>query len=202
VGKHTDKLGEIADFRAPWETESGEDADIDKSKLKRFIFNLKKGEATALDSVEDSKAAVTAAEKARDDALDAAEKNTPAEAVNKIKRLETENADLKGKIEANDKANELAALRKKVLGDLPEKYAKYVEGETEEDLETSLEQVREDFGLGDGEENQEEEEENILSSRPRSNLRNVTDPKGGGADKEVDYDAVADQIIGGGRAFG
>lgn len=205
--KHQDKIGSFENFRAPWETEAGADAEIDKPKLKRLIFNLKSGEAKALDAAADAAADLEAAETERDEAKEQAANANPAEAQKQIDKLQKKVDDLTAERDGLVKAKEHADLRAEVIGDLDPKYAKYVQGEDREALEKSLADVKADFGLesgdGDGDEG-DEEEENPLRSTPRARkgLRNGPDPESGKGGDEVDFDKVADQIIGGGRVFG
>jgi len=206
VGKHTDKLGSIEDFKAPWETESGSDAEIDKSKLKRLIFNLKSGEAKALDERDEVKETVATVEKERDDAKDELTKANGDEAQKTIDRLTAENTKLKGEKKAREEADEIAKVRAEVLGDFAEKHpnaAKYVVGKTEEELEKSLEAVKKDFDITDEDPEETEEEEPTVRTRPISRLKTGLDPKSGApGNVDIDYDKVADEIISGGRVFG
>lgn len=200
---HADKFASYEDFKAPWETESGEDAEVDKPKLKRLLFNARKGEAVAQDAVKaaetDRDEAVKAAETERDAAKAEVEKASPEEANRKIAKLESENAALKTAADDRKKADEHEELRKEVIGDLDPKYAKYVQGADRDALEKSLESVKADFDLADGEEGEEGDDDDVIRTRPRSRLRNGSDPESGkpGTD-EVDFDAAADKILGGG----
>jgi hypothetical protein len=199
ANKHTDKVGTYEDFRAPWETEGGEDAEINKASLKRLIYNLKAGEAKALDQRDENSETIKVVEKERDEAKEEVKKASPDEANRKIAKLEQENADLKAAADAREKADAHEALRKEVLGDLDPKYAKYVTGDDKKALEESLEAVKADFGLEDGnseEESDEDDDRPTLRTRPRS-LVNGGDPAGpeGGAGGEVDFDKAADQIL-------
>lgn len=198
MGKHTDKLGTYDDFKAPWETEAGTDAEIDKPKLRRLIFNLKLGEAKALDNADEAKEKVTAAETERDEAKADAEKASPDEANKKIARLEKENADLKAEKTAREEADAHEALRKEVLGDLDPKYAKYVVGKDKKELEESLEAVKADFGIKDGEpgDDDDDDDENVIRSTPRTRLKNVADRSTEDANGAVDFDKVADEALG------
>ena len=49
MGKHTDAVGTIENFKAPWETDAGE-VEIDKDRLKRYIFNVVTDKAKAQDA--------------------------------------------------------------------------------------------------------------------------------------------------------
>lgn len=200
MGKNIDKLGKYEDWKAPWETEAGEDTKIDKSRLKRLIFNLKLGEATALDNLDEAKESVKTANEERDTAKSEAEKASPDEANKKIARLEKENAELKSEKEAREKADAHEALRKEVIGDLDQKYAKYVQGDDKKALEESLEQVRADFGLND-EDGDDDADEDSVRTQPRSRLRSVADPAAGKGEPELDPDKIADQILSAGNVF-
>lgn len=202
-----DKLGSLDNFKAPWETEAGGDAEIDKPVLKRLIFNLKLGEAKALDAVEDAKAEVAEKQAEVDTAKQEAADAAGGDAQKTIDKLTRERDAAVAERDSLKGEKELADLRKEVLGDFEAanpKAAKYVTGTTKEELEASLEAVKEDFGLTDesGEE-EEEEEENPLRSRPRTKtLSNAIDPKNGKAgDAEIDFDKVADDIMLGGSVF-
>ena len=197
--KHQDKVGSFDNFRAPWETEAGQDAEIDKAKLKRLIFNLKAGEAKALDAAASAKAALEVAEKERDEAKEDAEKASPEEANKKIDRLQKKVDELTSERDKLVADKERADLRAEVLEGLEPKYAKYVTGETREELEKSLEQVREDFGLsGEGDDDPADDDDSKIRTRPRR-LSNPADRQSGKpGDEEIDFDKVADDIVGSG----
>lgn len=205
MGKHTDKLGSIDDFKAPWETEAGQDAEIDKPKLRRLIFNLKLGEAKALDAKDEAAEALETAEKELEEAKDEAANANGDEAQKKIDRLQAKVDKLQKEVDDRTAADELAQLRADVLGDFAEKHpkaAKYVKGETEEELEKSLAEVKEDWGIsdepGDDDEDPEDEDEPKVRNRPtaRKGLRNGADRENGKGAEEVDWDKVADDVVG------
>lgn len=202
-----DKIGSFEDWKAPWESEAGNDAEIDKPKLKRLIFNLKLGEAKALDAVEDAKVDVTAAENERDTAKQEASDAAGGDAQKTIDKLTRERDAAVLERDKLQGEKDESVLRSEVLGDFAEKNpvaAKYVKGSTKEELEKSLEAVKADFGIEDseGEEEEGDEDRNPLRSRPRSGLNNPADPKNGkGGDQPVDFDKVADGIILGGSVF-
>lgn len=211
MAKRTEKFTNIDDYKAPWETESGTDAEVDKPKLKRLLFNARLSEATALDKVDEVNETVAAIEKERDDAKEALAGANGDEAQKKIDVLTAENAKLKGAAKARDEADALETLRKDVLGDFAEKHpkaAKYVVGKTEEELEKSLLEIKADFGISDDDENEEENEDleeatNTGRTRPVSRLKTGLDKLSGKpGEQEIDFDAVADEIIGAGRVFG
>lgn len=206
MGKHTDALKPFDQFRAPWETEAGDEAEIDKTKLKRFIFNLLGDKAKAQDAREEAQEALTAAEAELETAKAEAASANGEEAQKKITALEGKVAKLTEERDGLVAAKEEADLRAEVIGDLDPKYAKYVVGKTQEELEASLEAVKADFGISDepGDEDEEEEEVNPLSSRPKvaTRVRNPADKDSGKGGDGIDFEAAADQILGGGRVFG
>jgi hypothetical protein len=198
--KNQDKIGAYDAFRAPWETESGTETDVDKPTLKRLVYNLKVGEAKALDAQEDLKTAVTEVEAERDTYKQQAADGSGAEAQKQIDKLTKERDDLKAERDGLVEAKAEADLRAEVLGDLDPKYAKYVQGKTKEELEKSLEDVKADFGLADekdGDEDEDTDDERNVRTRPRSLLGNPADPANGKpAEKEIDFDKVASDVIG------
>jgi len=206
---HVDKLGSYEDFKAPWESEAGTDTEIDKPKLKRLIFNLKLDHAKSRDTSEDLKAEVKTVEDERDEAKNQAADAAGGDAQKTIDALQKKLDDAVAERDALKSEKDLAELRKEVLGDFETqnpKAAKYVVGTTKEELEESLEAVKEDFGItdepGEGDEESEDEEGKVeLRTRPRT-LRTPGDPANGKpGDGEIDYDAVANDYLAGGSVF-
>lgn len=200
MGKHTDALKSYEEFRAPWETADGSEADIDKPKLKRYIFNLATDKAKAQDSRDDALESVKTIEADLEEAKKEAASANGEEATKKIAKLEKDLEEAKTKVTALETAKEQADLRSEVLAGLDPKYAKYVTGETREDLEKSLEEVKADFGLEDSNEGDEDEDDEVnVRTRPRSRLTNPADEKsksGGKDGAEYDPEKIADQILG------
>jgi hypothetical protein len=200
VGKHADAVKSYDEFRAPWETEAGTDAEIDKPKLKRYIYNLVTDKAKAQDARDDKDEALTQATADLEAAkTEAANANGP-EAQKKIDALQATVDKLTGEAKARKEADEHEALRKEVIGDLDPKYAKYVVGADREALEKSLEDVKADFGIedgdGDGDEDGDEDEPTVRTT-PRSRVRNPADPQNGKAgEAPIDFEAVADEYLG------
>jgi hypothetical protein len=198
VGKHTDSLKSYDEFRAPWETEAGTDAEIDKPKLKRYIYNLASDKAKAQDARDEKDEALKTATADLETAkTEAANANGP-EAQKKIDTLQKKVDELTAEKAEREKADEHEALRKEVIGDLDPKYAKYVVGEDREALEKSLEDVKADFGIKDsGDEDEDDEDEPKIRTRPRTKLTTPLDAEAG-KDKtgEIDFDKVADDILG------
>lgn len=194
--KHKDAVKPFDEFRAPWETADGSEADIDKPKLKRYIYGLVTDKANAQDAREDALADVATITAERDEAKEQAANANPAEAQKQIDKLTKQVADLTAERDGLVKAKEVADLRASVLGDLDPKYAKYVTGETEEELKASLESVKADFGIEDAP--KDDEDEDRVRTRPRSRLKNGSDPESGKGGDDYDFDKVAEGIVGGG----
>jgi hypothetical protein len=196
--KYQSTVKPFSEFRAPWETESGTEAEIDKPKLKQYIYNLVTDKAKAQDAREDALADVETLTAERDEAQKQAADSNGEAAQKQIDKLTKQVADLTAERDGLVKEKEQSELRASVLGDLDPKYAKYVQGETEDELKKSLEQVKADFGLesGDGDEDKDEDETPVRT-RPRSRLRNGADPEAGKTGpEEIDFDKVADDIVG------
>ncbi len=201
--KHQETVKSLEEFRAPWETADGSEAEIDKPKLRRYLHGLLVDKAKAQDSREDAIAELAETEKELETAQSDLEKANGPEAQKKIEKLETKVADLQAKIDEAAAEKELAELRADVLGGVPEKYAKHVTGTTREELEKSYEEIAKDFDLpelgaepGDDDGDGDEDGEPVVRTRPISNLRNPADTKpGAAADKAIDFDKVADDIL-------
>lgn len=214
--KHVDAIAPIESFRAPWETEGGEEVEIDKAKLKRYIHGLQMDKAKAQDARDAADEAKTAAEtaKAAAEVEAAAQKkraddSTGAETATALKKAEEDRNKYKTELDALKAEKAHAELKAKVIGDLEPKYAKYVTGETEEELENSLKQVREDFDLPDpdAKSNDDEDDEDgdddsddfSLRRQPLTNGRRGIDSDAG--EKNYDFDKVAASILDGGFGF-
>lgn len=198
--KHTDAVKAYDEFRAPWETADGSEAEIEKPKLKRYIYNLVTDKAKAQDAREDAIADLKDAETERDEAKAQAADSNGAEAQKQIDKLTKQVESLTAERDTLVKDKEQADLRAEVLEGLDPKYAKYVTGETREDLEKSLEQVKADFGLEDSasdDDEDDDDDEPKVRTRPRTKLSTALDPDAG-KDKggAIDFDAVADDILG------
>lgn len=193
VAKHTDALKPFTEFKAPWESETGEN-EIDKPTLKKYIYNLLSDKAKAQDARDEALEKVATAEQERDEAKKQAGDASGEEARKALAKAEKERDEYKAKAEGLEAEKAHNALRAEVIGDLDPKYAKYVTGSTKEELEKSLESVKADFGLVEGEDGDKEDEVNPFV-RPRTDLINPIVERGAGNDAPVDYEKVADQIL-------
>jgi len=207
VPKHLDAVKPLSEFRAPWETEDGSEAEINKVTLKKYIHNLITDKAKAQDARDETVEKLTKAETDLAEAKEAAATANGPEVQKQIDKLTKERDDLKAEVDKRDAEKAAADLRAEVLGDFTEKNpkaAKYVTGTTKEELEASLAEVKEDWGITDEDPDNEDpdDDEPVVRSRPRAGLRNLGDPENGkGGEQVVDFDKVAEQAIAGGRIF-
>ncbi len=192
MGKFLDAVKSLEDFRAPWETESGGEVEIDKAALRRYIHNLQVDKAKAQDAREDAAAALKTVTAERDTAKEEAKNASPEQAAAKIAELEKQVTTLTDQLSSTSAKLTLTETRGEVLAGLPAKYAKYVTGTTKEELEASLAEVKADFGLGD---DAGDDGENPLVRTPRP-IRNPNDPNPGAGSDEIDYEKAAAQILG------
>lgn len=204
MGKNTDALGKIEDFNAPWETDAGE-VEIDKPRLKKYLFGLALDKAKAQDARDETAEKVTEAEKA----LEAAKADlAKGDSTGKIAELESKLT----KAESDAKTAQVTLDRTLVGIDkgLTLAQAEYLQGETKEEIEASAAKILETFGVKPAtdetdEEREEREErereeaeeaaEGRQTPRVRTDLVNPATGKGGG-DSAVDFEKAADQILG------
>lgn len=208
--KHVDAIAPIESFRAPWETEGGEEVEIDKAKLKRYIHGLQMDKAKAQDARDAAEEGKTKAEtdKAAAEVEAAAQKkraddSTGAETATALKKAESDRDKYKNELDSLKAEKAAADLKAEVIGDLEPKYAKYVTGETKEELEKSLKQVREDFDLPDPSakgDDDDDDDDDIPSLRRQPRL---TNGRKGADDRDqiIDFDKVADDIVNNGFGF-
>lgn len=202
MGKNVDKLGSVDDYRAPWETESGSDAEIEKSKLKRYIFNLALDKAKAQDARDEAAEKVTTAEadveKYKKQAADA----SGEEVTKALAKAEKDLAEAKDKVKALESDISVRDLRSEVLAGLDPKVAKYVTGETKEDLEKSLAEVKKDFGIAeksedDGEGDDDGDDDGDFGRiTPKSKVKTGLVEDNGSDNKEYDFDKIASDWVG------
>mgnify|MGYP003466307998 CR=1 FL=1 len=215
---HVDAIGSFENFSAPWESEAGSDAEIDKSKLKRLIYNVRVDVAKSKDALADAKADLETVTSERDAAKGQAADGSRAEAQRKIDKLQKQVDDLTTERDGLVKDKETAEARKEVLGEFEAKYpkaAKYVKGETVEELEKSLKEVAEDWSIdldtleaaGDGDDGDDDGDTDLdRAARTAPRTRSLLNPgdraNGKGGQAEYDFDKTADTILSGGRVFG
>lgn len=196
--KHLDKVPALDAFRAPWETEAGEDAEIDKAKLKRYIHGLQVDKAKAQDARDAADEAKTTAETEAAAQKKRADDATGTETAAALKKAEEDRDKFEAEVKSLKAEKAAADLKSEVIGDLEPKYAKYVTGDTKEALEASLKQVREDFNLPDPDAKPDDDDEDddneapSLRRQPRlTNGRTGSEP----ADQDFDFDKAAAAIL-------
>jgi hypothetical protein len=197
VGKHLDKLGSLEEFKAPWESDTGSDAEIDATKLKKYLYNLQSDKAKAEDAAEEAAEKVTKAEQDLKDAKAEVAKGDPTGKI----------AELEGKLaEAQTAATkaEQNLLRVEVATEkgLTVKQAKRLQGETEEELKADADEILEEFGVkatkqDDEDEHDEDEDEPTGRTTPQRKLNLVNPGDTGSGAAEIDYDKEAAAIVGG-----
>lgn len=201
--KHLDAIPAIDKFRAPWETEAGEDAEIDKAKLKRYIHGLVTDKAKAQDARDDAQEETKTAEAAKAAAEKRANDASGTETAAALKKAEEDRDKFEAEVKSLKAEKAAAELKAEVIGDLEPKYAKYVTGETKEELEKSLKQVREDFDLPDPDAkdpDDDEDDDDTPSLRRQPRLTNGRKGADDG-DQIIDFDKIADDIVGSRSGF-
>lgn len=151
----------LEEFKAPWETEAGDDAEIDKPKLKKYIHSL----------LVDKDKAQTARDKAvgERDTLKKEAEDKSREGESEVDRLKRENEELRSK--GSQESPETLKLRVAVRKHLTEVQAKRLIGETEEELEADADELVKSFG-GSGEAGEGEE----TPRRQPRRVNNGSDP--------------------------
>lgn len=195
--KHIDSVPSLAKFRPPWITEDGTEVEIDKDKLTKYIHGLVSDKAKAQDSRDEAVEKLTATETERDEYKEQVDSKDPDQG-KKIAKLEQDLADQKAATAKADARADRAEVVASV--GLDERQAKYLpETGTKEELEAKAKEILEDFGPAkESEEDPEEDPEDEGFYSPRSDLLKLTN--GGDpaqqADKDYDYEKVADQLVG------
>jgi hypothetical protein len=199
VGKHTDQLGSIENYQAPWETAAGE-VEIDKDRLKRYIFNLALDKAKAQDARDETSEKVTETEKALEAAKAEVAKGDPS---GKIAALEADLA--KAKSDAEAAQGNLNRLNIGLEKGLTPAQAARLQGSTEDELKADADKLLADFGVKPAtnetdEEREEREEKEREAAEEAANGRqtprfvNPADPKVGSGEQEYDFDKIAADI--------
>lgn len=184
--KHTEEVPELDAFKAPWETDAGE-TEIDKSRLKRFIHNLIKDKAKALDSRDEAQDELTKVTSERDEAKNKLEKGGDPDLAKELKASRDETAKEK---ERADKAehrilvHEVAAAK-----GLTPTQAKRLQGSTKDELEADADELITDLGIrvGDGD---DDDNEPALRSAPVGTNSGDPRPPGRQVSKEPNYDEI------------
>jgi hypothetical protein len=173
---------DIKDWNAPWETPTGE-SEIDKDKLKRYLFNL-------LGDKEKLQDRLTGVTTERDELKTAADAKA-REGETETQRLTREKMELEAKLveaqKGNDSSEELLRLRVALKKGLNDNQAKRLIGTTEEELLQDADELLKSFGSAGKSEEGEGGQEGLDGIRrvPRGSV-NPGDPNPGeGADVNV-----------------
>lgn len=180
MAKHVEALGSFEAFQAPWETAAGE-VEIDKGRLKRYIFNLLTDKAKAQDGRDEAEAKLGSVQSELDVAkADAAKGDNAGKIASLEKSLEKETA------RAN--AAEGQILRREV-GDekgLSAAQAALLIGSTKEELVKYADQLLGAFG---GAKKSDDDDEDEDDPRLVANLNNPTNHQNN-AGAEPDFEKI------------
>jgi hypothetical protein len=193
VGQHSDALGTIENFKAPWETDAGE-VEIDKARLKRYVFNLALDKAKAQDARDESAEKVKKTEQELETAKADAAKNDPDGKVAALEKKLTEAQNTAASTQL-----ELDRLEVGIEKGLTPKQAKRLTGTTKDELDKDAEAILEEFGVkaaattDDDDDDDKDDDEPSGRTTPRR-VVNPLDPNGQGAEQEPDYEKIADQV--------
>lgn len=194
--KHIDNVPKIDEFRPPWMTEDGQEVEIDKDKLKRYIHNLVVDKAKAQDSRDE------AANKVKDlDAqVDTLQKQVDEKDPDAATKVAAEREKTK---QAEDRAlkAEQALTRLEVAAEagLTPAQAKRLQGSTKEELEADAKSFAEELGIESSGASDNDDVDDEGRTQPRLSQRSLVTPGsrlGSGSD-EIDYESVAGHLVGG-----
>lgn len=185
------KLVAFEEFRAPWETEAGGDTEIDKPKLKRYIWNLLNDKQSAQEKVTE----VTTERDKYKEQIDAEARKGETE----TQKLQRENKELQEKLAAKPEGPTASELKLQVALDkgLNAFQAKRLVGTTKEELEADADEILKSWGgSGTGGDEGEDGDEGDEGAAPTRQPRPVRNPAnngtGSGSGQEVDVEkAVA-----------
>lgn len=185
--KYIDQLGSFENFEFSSVLTAEE---IDREKLKKYVFGLLTDKAKAQDARDVAKAETAEVQTELDTANAELSSKAPADLQKKLQKAESERDDWKSKFEGLELGN-LAIQVAKDKG-LSDTQAKYLKGTTKDELEASADEFIKDNNItpkGDEDEDQDDEG-NPLYRTPRSTI-NPGDPNPrAGAEKVVDIEAV------------
>lgn len=194
MGKHTDQLGSFDDFQ--WGSTVPDEGEIDRNKLKRYIFNLLGDKAKAQDARDEATENVKKVQQELDDAKQEFAKGDPE---GKIAKLEKKLAEAEGS--ASEVQAKLDRLEVGIEKGLTPKQAARLQGADRTELEKDADELLETFGVqkattkDDEQDDDDKDEDDDLDLRrqPRP-VVNPGDPKPS-AGGEVDYDKIAAGIL-------
>lgn len=187
--KHLDQLGSFENFQFSSVLTAEE---IDRDKLKKYVFGLLTDKAKAQDARDAAKSETAEVQTELDEANVKLSSNAPADLQAKLARAEKDRDDAKAELAKRDRAD-LAVTVAEEAG-LTKAQAKYLDGNTEDELKASAEQFIKDNGIQvkDPDEDEDPEDEELTLHRtPRATALNPADPDPRkGPEKEPDYEAV------------
>lgn len=182
-----EKLGSFDDFQFASVVNAEE---IDRDKLKKYVFGLLTDKAKAQDARDAAKSETADVQAQLDEAT--ANLSGKGDLAAKLVKAEKERDEAKAALAERDR-KDLAADVAEEKG-LSRAQAKYLQGATKEELEASADEFIKDNGIQvkDPEDDQEDDDDEAPSLRrtPRSTV-NPSDPKvGDGSPGEIDFEKV------------
>lgn len=201
MGQHTDALGSLDSFKAPWESDLGQDAEVDTAKLKKYLYNLLLDKAKAQDAREEAEGKVKGLETQLEEAKAEVAKGDPEGKIAKLEKQVDE-----AKAESQKAQHALDKLEVGIEKGLTPKQAARLQGDDRAALEKDAAEILETFGVKkttteETDEEREEREEREAEEAEQSGIRqtprlvNGLDPKLGKPDAEPDYEKIADGVI-------
>jgi hypothetical protein len=192
VGKHTDALGSFDTFQ--WGSTVPDEGEIDRGKLKRYIFNLLTDKAKAQDARDEAAEDVKKVQQELDTAKSEFAKG---DTEGKIAGLERKLAD------AESKRDEVQAsfdrLEVGIEKGLTPKQAARLQGKDRTELEKDADDLLETFGVqkattNDDDDDDDDDEGDLEVRRQPRPVVNPGDPKPNSTG-EIDFDKAAAQIL-------
>ncbi len=196
MGKNLDKLGSLDDFTAPWETATGE-TEIDKSKLKKFLFGLLSDKAKAQDARDDTAEKLKTTETERDEAKTLVENRADPDLAKELEKSRGETAKEKERADKAERSNLVTRIATE--RGIPLSQAQRLQGNTEDELSADADAFLKDFTPATPREEPGDEgggDDNPLQSAPQRRGRNLGETPGVGASKNVDFEQAALAIKG------
>lgn len=187
------KVTPLDDYQAPWEKD-GEDGDVDKASLKKFIHGLLVDKAKAQDAREAEKAKTVEVTTERDELQTKLESKADPDLKAELDKANAAKAKAEGeRDQAVSRADRVEIAAEKGLSPAQ---AKRLVGTNREELEADADELVKDLGIEPGKTDNDDDDGDEGRISPRSRLNNGGDPLGGkgGADQPVDYEAAAASI--------
>lgn len=191
MSKFLSKVPSLADYQAPWEKD-GEDSEVDKTALKKFIHNLLVDKAKAQDAREAEQAKTVEVATERDELQTKLESKADPDIAAELTKAKQKQAEAESKAAAAEARADRVEIA--VEKGLSPAQAKRLVGSNREELEADAEELVKDLGIEPKNDDGDDDEGRVA---PRARLRTGGDPAAGsGPEAPVDFEAVAAKIQG------